>query len=35
MYVLSLTDKEDCTMFRKLIRDWFAKTAAVYNDFTS
>ena len=33
MYVLSLTNKEVRTLFRKLIRDWFAKTASAYNDF--
>lgn len=33
MYILSLTNREVRTMFRRIIRDWFAKTASAYNDF--
>lgn len=33
IYVLSLTNREVRTMFRRIIKDWFAKTASAYNDF--
>lgn len=32
-YVLSLTNREVRTMFRRIIKDWFSKTASAYNDF--
>lgn len=32
-YTLSLTNMETKTMFRRIIRGWFAKSASSYNDF--